>query len=359
MNSSVSDLGTKVRHGQRFTRTEGLTLLREVSLHDLGRWANLAKERLHGSRCFYNINRHINYSNICRCACRFCSFSRRAGEDGAFQLTVDEILGKAREAQRAGATELHIVGGVHPDLPFDYYVDMIARLSALAPSLHLKCFTAVEVDHFASLSGLGVEEVLRRLKGVGLGSLPGGGAEVFSERLRQILFPGKIGADRWLEIHRIAHHMGLRTNATLLYGHIETDDEIVQHLCRLRELQDETGGFQAFVPLAHHPDGNRLGGRGPSGRRSLRIIATARLMLDNFPHVKAYWVTLGLKLAQVALSFGANDLDGTVGEEHIAHMAGASSPQELTVKQIQHLIGETGREAVERTSLYERRTPCP
>ena len=353
----MTDLDATVNEKRRLSPSDGFALLRDIPLHDLGQRADRVRERLHGNVCFYNINRHIDYSNICRSACRFCSFSRRTGEQGAFELTLDEILEKAREAQQAGATELHIVGGVHPTLPFDFYVGMLARLSALVPPLHLKCFTAVEIDHFSKISGLGIEEVLSRLKSAGLGSLPGGGAEVFSERLRQRLFPDKIDADRWLEIHRTAHRRGLPTNATMLYGHIETDEEIIHHLCRLRELQDETGGFQAFVPLAYHPDANHLGGSEPSGQRSLRIIATSRLMLDNFPHLKAYWVMLGVKPAQVAISFGADDLDGTVVEERITHMAGASSPQELTVKQIQHLITETGREAVERTSLYERRKP--
>ncbi|MFH1742736.1 MAG: aminofutalosine synthase MqnE [bacterium] len=343
--------------GRRLGCEEGLALLRDVPFHDVGRLADSVKVGLHGNFCFYNINRHINYSNVCESGCRFCSFSRRPGEDGAFELTLDEIVAKAGEAQRDGATELHIVGGVHPTLPFEFYETMLTRLSETYPTIHLKCFTAAEINQFVKISGLETEEVLMRLKKAGLGSMPGGGAEIFSERLRQRLFPGKIDGDRWLDIHRTAHQCGLRTNATLLYGHIETDEEIIEHLCRLRDLQDETGGFQAFVPLAYHPERNRLGGRIPSGQRSLRVIATARVMLDNFPHIKAYWIMLGVKLAQVALSFGADDLDGTVVEEHITHMAGASSPQALTVEQIQHLISETGRIPVERTSLYERRMP--
>ena len=338
----------------RLNPEEGLTLLAEASLHDLGMQANAVRERLHGNVAYYNINRHINYSNICKSKCRFCAFSRSPGEDGAFQLTLDEILERAEQAAQAGATELHIVGGVHPSLPFDFYVEMLSELSRRFPLLHLKGFTASEIDHFARLSGLPVEEVLKRLIDVGLGSMPGGGAEVFSERIRARLCPDKIGTERWLAIHQTAHRLGLRTNATLLYGHIETDEELIQHLCILRQAQDETGGFQAFVPLAYHPEGNRLGGKGPTGQRSLRVIAISRLMLDNTPHIKAYWIMLGVRLAQVALSFGADDLDGTVVEEHITHMAGASSPQELTIKEIRASIEEAGRVPVERTSLYER-----
>jgi len=341
---------------ERLNTEQGLDLLTRMPLHDLSRMATRAKERLHKNICYYNINRHIDYSNICRCGCRFCSFSRRAGEAGAFELTLDEILEKAAEADRGGASELHIVGGVHPSLPLEFFEEMLARISSRYPSLHLKCFTAVEIDGFARNADLSAESVLERLKKAGLGSIPGGGAEIFSERIRQRLFPNKISADRWLEIHRGAHRCGLPSNATMLYGHIETDEEIIDHLCRLRELQDETGGFQAFIPLAYHPDNNCLGGTKPTGLKSLRVIATARLMLDNIPHIKAYWVMLDVKLAQVALHFGANDLDGTVIEERITHAAGASSPQALTVDRIRHLISETGLEPVERTSLYERRS---
>ncbi|HPA46649.1 MAG TPA: aminofutalosine synthase MqnE [bacterium] len=340
---------------QRLSVEQGLHLLTRIPFHELGRMATYAKERLHKNVCYYNINRHIDYSNVCRCGCRFCSFSRRAGENGAFELTLDQILEKAEEADRAGASELHIVGGVHPTLPLEFFEEMLARISSRYPALHLKCFTAAEIDGFAQNAGLSVESVFERLKKAGLGSIPGGGAEVFSERIRQQLFPNKISADRWLEIHRAAHRCGLPSNATMLYGHIESDEEIIDHLCRLRDLQDETGGFQAFVPLAYHPDNNRLGGEKPTGLKSLRVIATSRMMLDNIPHIKAYWVMLDVKLAQVALHFGANDLDGTVTEERITHAAGASSPQALTVDGIRHLISETGLEPVERTSRYERR----
>ncbi len=339
----------------RISSDEGLDLLRNEPLHDLGRRADAVREQLHGNVAYYNVNRHINYSNICRSQCRFCSFSRKPDDEGAFELTLKDILERAQEAAESGATELHIVGGNHPSLPFEFYLDMLRELSRQFPSLHLKCFTASEIDHFSQISGLEIHEILHRLVEAGLNSMPGGGAEVASDRIRRALCPDKISMIRWLDIHQAAHRMGIPTNATMLYGHIETEEEIIQHLQLLREAQDKTGGFQAFVPLAYHPQGNRLGGRGPSGLRSLRIMAISRLMLDNVPHMKAYWVMLGTRLAQVALCFGADDLDGTVVDERITHMAGATSPRELTVREIRAFIEETGRIPVERTSLYE---PC-
>lgn len=343
----------KVDSGVRLALEEGLWLLRSCDVHRLGKLANSIRERLWGDKTFYNVNRHINYSNICVLDCAFCSFARKEGQEGAYEFSIEQIVEKAGEAVEFGATEVHMVGGLHPNLPFEWYPRMLLALHTRYPDLHLKAFTAVEIDYFSQLSGKNVEVVLRELIDAGLGSMPGGGAEVFSERVRKKLFPEKLGAERWLEIHDTAHRLGLRTNATLLYGHIETDEEIIEHFRRLREQQDRSGGFQTLIPLCYHPKNNRLGGSLSTGLRDLKVIATARLMLDNFPHIKAFWIMLGLKLSQVALSFGIDDLDGTVVEERITHMAGATTPEGLTVEEIESLIREAGRIPIERTTLYE------
>lgn len=353
MTSMHRQIREKVEKKERLSPEEGVWLLRSCDVHRLGELADTVRVRLWGDRTFYNVNRHINYSNICALSCAFCSFRRSAGQEGAYAFGIDEILAKAGEAERAGATELHMVGGLHPTLPFEWYGEMLSAIRERYPSLHLKAFTAVEIDHFSHMTGRSVEEVLQVLIDSGLQSMPGGGAEVFSERVRRKLFAGKIGADRWLAIHESAHRLGLRSNATLLYGHIETDEEIIEHLCRLREQQDRSGGFQTLVPLCYHPENNRLGGTLSTGLRDLHVIATARLMLDNFAHIKAFWIMLGLKLSQVALAFGVDDLDGTVVEERITHMAGATTPEGLTVTEIEALICEARRTPVERNTLYE------
>ena len=350
MYTSIRD---KVDSQQRLTPGEGLWLLEHCGIHQLGALANSVRERLWGDETYYNVNRHINYSNICELDCAFCSFSRKEGQEGAYAFSIEDIVSRAGEAVRSGATEVHMVGGLHPTLPFEWYCDLLRTLRGRYPDLHLKAFTAVEIDYFTKISGLGVEEVLTTLTDAGLGSMPGGGAEVFSQRVRAKLFAEKICAERWLEIHDIAHRLGIRTNATLLYGHIETNEEVIEHFRRLRELQDKHQGFQAFIPLCYHPKNNRLSGSLSTGLRDLRTIAVSRLMLDNFPHIKAFWIMLGLKLSQVALSFGVDDLDGTVVEERITHMAGASTPEGLTVQQIEAMIREAGRIPVERTTLYE------
>ena len=356
LDPHLEAIAEKMERGARLTDEDGLILQASRDLLAVGWLANRVRERLHGNKTFYNINRHLNYSNICVNRCRFCAFSRTKGEAGAWQYSLEEIFAKADADLPPGATELHIVGGLHPDLPLEYYLEMLRGLRERHPAVHLKAFTAAEIAHLARLGGLTVRTVLERLIDAGLGSLPGGGAEVFAPRTRRLTCAEKISPEEWLDVHRTAHRLGLRSNCTMLYGHLETAEERIEHLLRLRALQDETGGFQAFIPLAFHPRGSRLEDLpGPSGADDLRLVATARLMLDNIPHIKAYWIMLGVKTAQVALAFGADDLDGTVGEETISHMAGAESPQRLTIGELRKLIAEAGRTPVERDTLYRER----
>lgn len=356
--SEIFDIIERASDGERLTFQDGVRLFKSDDLLAVGWAANLVRRRINGDRTYYIINRHINYTNVCKNRCRFCAFSRNPDEPGAYTMKLDEIVRKAEEARREIAfTELHIVGGLHPDHLLDYYLEMLSRLKALMPQVHLQAFTAVEVHHLAEKAGLSIRETLLQLREAGLGSLPGGGAEVFSDRVREALCPEKLSADGWLDVMRAAHELGIRSNATMLYGHIETAEERVEHLVRLRQLQDETGGFLAFIPLAYHSEGTELGsptggGRRSSGMDDLRTIAVSRLMLDNFPHIKAFWIMLGLKLAQVSLHFGADDFDGTVVEEKITHSAGARTPEGLTVENILRLIRETGTTPVERDTLY-------
>ena len=309
---------------------------------------------VNGPYAFFVVNRHINPTNLCVNQCRFCAFFRREGEEGAYQLSLDEILAKAQEAVEQGARELHIVGGLHPTWPFEYYLEMVRELKNAFPRVHIKAFTAVEVEHMARLSGLEIEEVLSRLREAGLDSMPGGGAEVFSHRIREALCPKKTSSEDWLKIHKKAHRLGIKTNCTLLYGHMETLQERVEHLIRLRQAQEEAPGFQAFIPLAFHPENTPIPARGTTGVDDLKTIAVARLVLHNIPHIKAYWVMLGEKTAQVALAFGADDLEGTVVEEKITHMAGATSPQFISKKRLIGIIRKAGKIPVERDALYNR-----
>lgn len=316
--------------------------------------ADRLSRMLNGPYAFFVVNRHINPTNLCVNQCRFCAFFRREGEEGAYQLSLDEILAKAQEAVEQGARELHIVGGLHPTWPFEYYLEMVRELKNAFPRVHIKAFTAVEVEHMARLSGLEIEEVLSRLREAGLDSMPGGGAEVFSRRVREALCPKKTSSEDWLKIHKKAHRLGIKTNCTLLYGHMETLQERVEHLIRLRQAQEEAPGFQAFIPLAFHPENTPIPARGTTGVDDLKTIAVARLVLHNIPHIKAYWVMLGEKTAQVALAFGADDLEGTVVEEKITHMAGATSPQFISKKRLIGLIRKAGKIPVERDALYNR-----
>jgi aminodeoxyfutalosine synthase len=352
---SLSSISEKVKKGMRISDDEALFLFESGDFLDVGEMAASVNERKNGRRVFFNVNRHINYTNICVKRCKFCAFSRQTGEVGSFTLSLSEVRSRAEEALRQGATELHIVGGLHPELPFDYYLEMLKAVKAVAPSIHVKAFTAVEIDHLAAISGLSTGRVLSMLRDSGLGSMPGGGAEIFAPKVREDLCPEKISGDRWLSIMEEAHTIGIRSNATMLYGHLESFADRVDHLRRLRELQDRTGGFQAFVPLAFQPGNTRLWtGRmsGTTGMDDLRTMAVSRIYLDNFDNIKAYWVMLGEKIAQVALSFGVNDLDGTVIEEKIGHDAGAASPQSLSRDEILRLIRKAGKQPVERDTLY-------
>jgi aminodeoxyfutalosine synthase len=351
---TLETISAKVRADQRITPDEALFLFSSNDLLGIGELAALANARKNGTNVYFNVNRHINPTNVCVNRCAFCAFSRTAGEDGAYTLALDEICRRAREAEGEGATEVHIVGGLHPDLAFEFYEETLRAIRHAAPKLHIKAFTAVEIEYFSRISGLSIEQVFERLIGAGLGSMPGGGAEILVEEVRQKICPEKISGGRWLEIIRLAHLAGLKANATMLYGHVETAADRVAHMEMLRNLQDETGGFQAFIPLAFQTENSdlKLDIKGTSGLDDLKTLAIARIFLDNFDHVKAYWIMLGEKIAQVSLAFGVNDLDGTVVEEKIGHDAGAKSPQSLTKEGIIRLIRKAGKVPVERDTLY-------
>ncbi len=343
----------KVMAGDRLSFDDGLYLYESADLFSLGELANAVRERKNGQFAYYNVNTHLNPTNVCVYRCTFCAFRADLKSPKGYVMTDEQIVERAAEAERKGATELHIVGGLHHQLPYEWYLNVIKIIHEAHPALHLKAYTAVEWDWFARLTGRTTKDLLAEFKDAGLGSLPGGGAEIFHPEVRDKICEHKADAAEWLRVHREAHQLGLRTNATMLYGHIESARHRVDHLVRLRELQDETGGFQTFIPLAFHPDNTRLADiPKPSGMMDLKTMAVSRLMLDNFPHVKAYWVMLGIKTAQVALSFGADDLDGTVVHEKIYHDAGSDSPQELSIAEIRRLIQEAGRVPVERDTLY-------
>jgi aminodeoxyfutalosine synthase len=351
---TLETIAAHVQAGQRISADEALFLFTSNDLLSIGELAAVVNQKKNGRNVFFNVNRHINPTNVCVNRCAFCAFSRTAGEDGAYTLALDEICRRATEAERDGATEVHIVGGLHPDLAFEFYEETLRAIRQTAPALHIKAFTAVEIEYFTRISGLTVEQVLQRLMAAGLGSMPGGGAEILVEEVRNKICPEKISGARWLEIIRLAHLAGLKTNATMLYGHVESYADRVAHMQMLRSLQDETGGFQAFIPLAFQPENSdlKLDVKGTSGLDDLKTLAIARIFLDNFEHIKAYWIMLGEKIAQVSLAFGVNDLDGTVVEEKIGHDAGAASPQSLTKDGIITLIRKAGKIPVERDTLY-------
>jgi aminodeoxyfutalosine synthase len=353
--SDLRDLYEKVAAGERINEAEALRLFESKDLNTLGAIADLARQRRVGNRASYILNRYINYSNYCILSCEFCSFARKKRDADGFQLNIAEIVEKARQALTVGATELHIVGGLHPSLPFSYYTDMLRALRALSPALQLKCFTAIEVLHLAWLAKKSVPETLQALKEAGLDALTGGGAEIFRREVRTAIARGKESAEEYLDVHRTWHRMGGRSTCTMLYGHVESLADRVDHLRRLRELQDETRGFVGFIPLPYHPENNALEVvNTPTGFDVLRTIAVSRVFLDNFDHITAYWVAMGgLKLAQLALSYGADDLHGTIHEELIFHMAGAASPQLQTEKELIKVIREAGREVVQRNTFYE------
>ena len=352
--SELRDLHDKVAAGQRLSEADALRLFESKDLNAIGAIADFARQRKVGRRASYIINRYINYSNYCILSCQFCSFARKKRDADGFQLTIEEIVTKAREALRLGITELHIVGGLHPSLPFSYYTDMLKALRALDPKLQLKAFTAIEVLHLAWLAKKSVAETLLALKEAGLDSLTGGGAEIFRPEVRSAIARGKESAEEYLDVHRTWHRLGGRSTCTMLYGHVETLADRVDHLRQLRALQDETHGFVGFVPLPYHPEDNDIPvHHPPTGFDALRTIAVSRIYLDNFDHITAYWVGMGLKLAQVALSYGADDLHGTIIEEHIFHMAGAKSPQLQTEAAMIKAIREADCTPVQRNTFYE------
>lgn len=349
-------IAEKVHRGERLSFDEGVELYRMNDIVAVGRLANHVRERLNENFTYYNVNRHINYTNVCVIDCQLCqgAYARRPGEDGGYTMQLEQVFRLAEKEYSDALTEFHIVGGLNPDLPFDYYLDLLRGLKSRFPSVHLKAFTMVEIDFFTKITRKPLEWVINQLCEAGLGSCPGGGAEIFAQRARPLIAGHKISGARWLEVARMVHRMGIRSNATMLYGHIETLEERVDHMIRLRDLQDETGGFNCFIPLAFHPE-HTVYAHLPTttGMDDLKTIAVSRLMLDNFPHIKAYWVTLTPALAQIALRFGADDLDGTIIEERIIHGAGTPTTPGLTRAQIEKLIRDAGRIPVERDTLYD------
>jgi len=389
VDTSLRDIAERVEAGERLSFEDGVRLYRTRQIHGLGAMADAARRRLHGDRAYYNVNRHINYSNFCVLRCKFCSFYRPYekengrgaaasarsalpifGEGGAaskadaYELSVDEIAARAREAYAAGATEVHIVGGLHPKLPFSYYTEMCAAIRAACPQMHIKAFTAIEIVHFTRISRprLSIREVLEQLREAGLGSLPGGGAEIFDDRVHDEAYQNKVGEAGWFDVHRTAHELGMFTNATMLYGHVEKPEERIAHLIKLREHQDvslreRTAHFNCCIPLSFVPEGSELSHLpGPTGLDDLRTLAVSRLMLDNVPHIKAFWIMQSAKLAQVALRWGCDDMDGTVVYYDITKREGGAgnTHQELSVEQMQRLILEAGCVPVERDTLYRR-----
>ena len=352
--AGLLDIDAKLQHGERLALEDGVRLFECPDLLAVGWLANRDREKRHGARTYFNYNLRIEATNVCVANCLFCSFARlQPGMAGAYTMSLEEAWDKLRQRADQPITELHIVNGLHPDLPFAYYTELLRGFKRIRPGIHLKCFTAVEIAFFADLYRMTDEQVLRDLMAAGLDSLPGGGAEIFAARVRRKICDDKCGTERYLDIHRTAHRLGMRSNVTMLYGHIETFAERVDHMIRCRELQDETGGFQAFIPLAFHPDNNQMRKLpAPGAADTLRTHAVARLMCDNIPHVKAFWIATGVEVAQTALWFGVDDLDGTVQEEKIYHMAGSSTPEGMTTAELTRLVRAAGREPLERDTLY-------
>jgi len=343
----------RVINGERLSFEDGVTLFSSDDLNVIGLLASLVSRRLNGNFAYFNVNVHITPTNVCRGTCKFCAFRKERGEEGAFELTIDEIVERIGMYAGRGITEVHIVGGLHPDWEYRHYIDMVREVKSAFPDIHVKAFTAEEIKHISEVGGRSIETTLEDLIDAGLGSLPGGGGEIFRESVRGRLCPDKVTAEEYLNIHKTAHRMGLRSNATMLFGHVETIEDRVDHLIRLREAQDETGGFQAFIPLAFHPENTKIEGASyTTGVDELKTIAVSRLLLDNFPHVKAYWIMLGEKVAQISLRFGADDIDGTVLEEEITQAAGARSGQYMPKARLIRLIKEAGKVPVERDTLY-------
>src|SRR6185437_14988495 len=350
---SLELIAEKVFAGQRLDFADGLALYGTRDVLAVGWLANSVRERLHGDTTYFNVNRHINPTNVCVAACKLCAFGRKKGDPAGYTMALEEAWETAASGYSEAVTEFHIVGGLHPDLPLEYFLDLVRGLKQRFPKVHIKAFTMVEVAFLARRAKLAIEQTLLKLRDAGVDSMPGGGAEIFSSRVRSIICDHKIDGNEWLETARLAHKLGFRSNATMLYGHIENDEDRVDHLLKLRAVQDDTGGFQTFIPLAFHPENTPLDHLPvTTGLTDIRQIAVSRLLLDNFAHIKAYWQMLTPKIAQIALRFGADDLDGTVIEEKIYHDAGATTPQGMTRKELCRLITEAGRVPVERDTLY-------
>jgi len=353
MNNSFPAIKEKIRNNQRISDADALALFASNDLLAIGALAAEVNQKKNDNRVYFNVNRHINYTNICVNQCIFCAFSKLEKDAEGYTLALDDVREKAEEAVAAGATEIHSVGGLHPRLPFNFYLDMLRTIKAVSPQLHIKAFTAVEIDYFSRISKKSVAEVIQALREAGLGSMPGGGAEILDKQVRDKICPEKISGERWLEVIEQVHNAGLKSNATMLFGHLENHADRVDHMRLLRGLQDRTGGFQSFIPLAFQPDNTRVpGAKGVGGVDALKTLAISRIYLDNFQHIKAYWVMLGMKIAQTSLCFGVNDLDGTVIEEQIGHDAGADSPQVIAKDRIISLIHKAGKTPVERDTLY-------
>lgn len=362
-DAALRPVAEKLAAGQRLSTEDGAALYASRDVHGIGRLANFVRETLHGDKTFYNRNRHINYTNVCALSCKFCSFYRKRGEDGAYEMPVEQVIATAARAAEAGATEVHIVGGLHPWLKFDYYLQMLGGIRRECPSLHIKAFTAIEIIHLSRVARMSIGEVLTALREAGLGSLPGGGAEIFDDRVHDEVFKGKVREDRWFEVHRIAHQLGIHTNATMLYGHVETPAQRVGHMVKLRRLQDESlsamrsapdrACFNCVIPLSFIPENSELGYLpGPTGLTDLKTLAIARLMIDNIAHIKAFWIMQSVGLSQLAMNWGCDDLDGTVVWYDITKREGHGVHQELHVGDIKRLIREAGRIPVERDTLY-------
>ena len=357
--SGLLEIRLKVEREERLTHADGLVLYATKDVAALGDMADLANRRKNGLRVGYNVNRHINYSNLCKLSCMFCAFAKKRGDEDGYEFSMDEIMERAHEAYEQGADELHIVGGLHPDYPYEYYPEMLRAIKSRYPELHLKGFTAVEIDYFAELAGKSHEAVLEELVDAGLGSLPGGGAEILTDRVWKKIYRDKMGPDKWIDVHRRAHKVGVKSNSTMLHGHIETDEEKVVHMLRIRELQDETGGFMTFIPLRFHPENTPIQKLGiVHGVSSVREIAVSRLLLDNMPHIKTYWIMTGLEVAQICLTMGADDIDGTVVEEKITHMAGATTPEHIGEAELRRVIEGAGRIPYRRDTTYNE-VPYP
>ncbi len=351
--AGLGDIAEKVVARERLSFEDGVALYRSPHIHVVGALANHVRERLHGDLAYFNVNQHINYTNLCNKLCRFCAFQRLPGQPGAYWMSPEEAAAKIRALQHEPVTEVHMVAGVWPKIPYSYYLELLRAVKRERPEIHVKAFTMVELDQIAKVAKKPLEEVLPELIEAGLGSVPGGGAEVFSERVRKDTYHLKISGDEWLGIARKVHNAGLRSNCTMLHGHIETVEERVDHLDRLRRLQDETKGFQTYIPLSFHPENSEMADvPGPTALDELREIALGRLLLDNIPHIKAYWILMDVAVAQTALSYGADDVDGTVVEEHIYHDAGATTPQRVQREELVQWIRDAGRIPVERDTLY-------